>query len=355
MFGVIFLAILALLICELIFLQVGIRDSAIVRRTTREIKIIENINNMEFLKRAQKPSVGFSFYKAYDFLGKRGGLSDLTNVFSYDCAPYLQNYTTKIIPDLKKNIEITSSLIFNKYMDVFVSKGLSPTDYGVTVEDVQPPYPQTLNIDVNCPDNLKIVFEKIQIIEKSNFKHQVPIGLFQEYELAKENLIDTDAIKKTVDDGINSVSTNLVLSGSKTDCGCPSEEDVFKEINNGKSFSDTNNDIKNEIITKTSDLQQNLNSNLGPTIEIKIEPEITTEIKKNCVDTPGDSCDNGNNYCTKNCNFILTAASNVNISVMNNGMKYFVGEEYKKIPFIFRIIDGNLLITPPTNDCAETI
>ena len=349
-FGVIILAIIAFLVAEFFYLQLGLRDSAIVRRTLRDIKISEDINIMEFLKRAQKPSIEYSFYETYEFLGKRGGFLDLTQISSYDCIPYWQNYNTKNLPDIKQNIEKTSTLIFDMYMNVFKNYGIYTPNYMVLIEDVQPPYPQTINIQANSQEDIELTFEKIKVIEKSSFTHQVPIDLFQEYKVAKENLIDTDNIKKTVDEGIT--SAGLISAGSKTECGvCPSDEDVFIEIN-GKGFSVAKNDIKNSIIEKTSNLKNNL---VSTGLEIDIQPDVASEITSSCVDTIGDSCDSEKNWCTKTCNFVFTGVSDVAITVENKTMKYLIGNEFKSIPLKFKIIDGSLTVTPNTNDCGETI
>ena len=356
-FGAVVLAILAFLVAEFFYLQAGIRDSAIVRRTFTDIKIIEDINKMEFLKRSQKTSLEFSFHKTYEFLGKRGGFSDLSQIPSYDCIPYWQNYTTKNLPDIKQNMEKTSASFFGVYMNVFRDAAMTIPSYEILIEDVQPPYPSTLNIQAKSSDNIELNFEKVNIIEKSNFNYQVPIGLFQEYQVAKENFIDTDIIKKTVDDSINDVinSNGLLSTGSKTDCGCPSEDAVFTEANK-ISFTDAKNLIRNNIINKISELQQNVNDKLiGTDIEIKIEPDVISEITPHCVDTLGDSCGDDKNLCTRTCNFDFTGFSNVMITVENKNVKYLIGNELKTAPLKFRIIDGSLTIIPSTNGCTENI
>jgi hypothetical protein len=348
---------LALLLGEYFYLQLAIRDSSIVRRAIRELKIMEDINVVEFLKRSQKPSIEFSFYRAYDFLGKKGGFFDLTPISSLDCIPYWQIYDTKNTPDIKQNIEMASASMFNRYMNEFVRYGASIPAYGVTIQNVQP---QTLDIQANAGSDLELNFDRVKVIEKTNFNHQVPIGLFHEYDIAKVNLIDANVIRNAVNDGIN--SAGLSSSGSKTNraacpSACPSEDEVFQEIN-GMTIFDGENLLKTKISEKITDLKNNLNTILaGTNIQVNFDSiETDSQITPSCSDDlTAESCDAVNYYCKKTCDFAFVGVANVLVSVENTTMKYLIGNEPKTAPLKFRIVDGTQTIVPNTNVCTETI
>lgn len=289
---------LTLLVVEMILLQIGIRDSEIVRRTLIEVTILEKINNIEFLKRSQKSALKYSFYGAYDFLGKRGGYLNLNNVQSYDCIPYWRIYDTTIIPDLKDNIEQTTSIIFNDYMDVFRSTEMIVPYYEINIQNVFPLYSQVMDIEIDTPDDLMFKKEKLRIIEKSVFSHDIPSGLSQEYNIGDENFIQKDSIKKAVEDGINSANT---------------EDEI-------------NQKIRDEI----EKLEQNIDQSLPANFHVEIE---VFQIEK----TP------------------TSAAANVLVTIENKDTEYLIENKLKTIPLKFRIIDGDLTITPPTDVCGETI
>lgn len=305
-FGLIFLAILVLLVCWFIYLQLGIRDTGFSRRVARETIVIEDINKMEILKRAQKPSLKFAFYGAYDFLGKRGGYFDLTNIQSYDCIPFWQVYDIKNIPDLKGNLSKTASLIFDKYMDVFRTDGFTVPYYEIKMDNIPFPFPQTLNVEMNDQDELVFTVEKVRIADKSDFSNQITSGLSQEFEIANVNLIQTNSIKKAVEDGINSVDIN------------------------GMSQTDAENEIDRSIREKIAELQQNIVQSTN--FDVKIEVlQIDKQISP------------------------LSAAANVLVTIKNKNVKYLIGNELKSIPLKFRIIDGSMVVTPTTNDCNENL
>ena len=297
--GLILLAILVLLVCWCIYLQLGIRDTGIKRKIARETLIIEDINKMEFLKRSQKPSLKFSFYGAYDFLGKRGGYFDLSNIQSYDCVPYWQVYDTKNLPDFKGNMSKTTSIIFNDYMDVFTEEGFTIPYYEIDIESVSFPFPDTINVETDVQDYLVFKLKKIRIADKTDFSIQVLSAFSQEFEIANENLIKTDSIEKTVEDGINSAATE--------------------------------DEIENKIHEKIRELEQDIQSSAGPNFDVKIEI-VQIEVEKTS----------------------LSAAAIVEVTIENKDAKYLIGNELKSIPLKFRIIDGNLDVIPPTNICTET-
>lgn len=140
--------------------------------------------------------------------------------------------------------------------------------------------------------------EKLRITEKSIFSHEVPSGLTQEYDIGVENFIQKDSIKIAVENGINTAAT---------------EDEIDQKI-------------REEIRKLEQDIDQSLPANFDVEIEVfQIEKTSTS------------------------------AAANVLVTIENKDTEYLVENEPKTIPLKFRIIDGNLITTPPTDVCRETL
>ncbi len=342
-FGLAILVILALLAVEFIVLQIGIRDFASVKRVIQEVAILQVINQMEFLKKAQEQALPYSFYKAYDFVGKRGGYFSLANVDSYNCIPYWRVYDQINVPTqttLLKNITEAASEAFNKYMDEFRGEGgFEIPSY--TAEITSIPSPNVFRVKAESSGNLKFSISNLELEEEDRFMDTVPSCLINETRIGKNQFITTDSIKNAIDDAISNITED-----------CTNRDNELRNKINQKitSLSTTVDDVEVSLSVKNIWVSHS-------------EIEDSSCGYYSCTNSSGTyycSCgskccwnESSVSYCHKYINY--KGAANVLITVKNTSMEYLIGNERRNIPLKFRVLDGNLIVTPPTNICSETI
>ena len=325
------------------FLHFGIRDFGIVIRMVREANIIESINRMELVKRFQDQALIFSLYRSYDFLGERGGFFNLTQVKSLDCIPYWKIYNQEELPDLKKNLKEASKTFFNEYMKAIEQEiaGLDIPEYTTAeINNVN----DEIEIKMKATKELVMKFSNLEIKDEANLKTTVQSALFKEFETSKEKIIDTNIVKDTVLDAINSL--NFKSSHSKEGSDCPSDEEVFEDAN-GVTIDEAENMIRERITEKISELESNLTDDFiteGLSIDVETT-NVGSEVTSDCSEQPD------NETCTTFCNFDYLGFADVLITVKNENKQFLIENELKPISFKFRVIDGNLEVEPNTNTC----
>jgi len=323
--GVVIVALLSLIIAEFVILQTSIVDSSEIIRAAKETAIAEDINNLEFLKRAQKYTLNYSFYGSYYFLGKRGGYLNFVNVKSYDCTPYWQFYDEKKYPsfsEITNNLKEASQRIFYNYLDNFRTEEIAVPFHEIIIKNMpsseSQAFPSYLDVDVRARVNLRFESKYVKIEDKGDFSGKVDAGLLNEYIRAK-NFIESHDFKQIVIDAIK--EANLKNVCSLTASQIPSDEAVFSSSDcNGKSFSEARNLIETKIREKLASL------GIGDVIT-------TSEITPTCSYTKSDS------QYTKNCNFNFDAGYNALIKIVSD-LRYPLENEIKNFEFKFRVLVG---------------
>lgn len=133
------IGVVAILVVEGVFLTNFIVRMESVVRAIKEGEIILAINEMEFVKKALRQALPYSFYQASYYIAGRGGYSDFGSTPSYNCIPYWRSYATTNYP--------------NNYKDVIAENLLKAfNDYGGSLED-----------PVSIPEYTKATIEEKQI------------------------------------------------------------------------------------------------------------------------------------------------------------------------------------------------
>ncbi|MEM7818723.1 MAG: hypothetical protein QW403_01065 [Candidatus Aenigmatarchaeota archaeon] len=340
--GVVLVALFTLIIAEFVILQTAIVDSSELIRAVREAAIAEDINSLEFLKRAEKHALNYSFYGSYYFLGKRGGYLNLQNLRSYGCVPYWQFYDEKNYPsfsDITNNLKEATQKIFYKYLDNFRSEEIFVPYYTINIKNMpsseSDTFPSYFDVEATANQNLKFESKYVKIEDKSGFSERVNSGFLSEYLNAK-NFIESRNFKQIIIDAINEL--NLKSSCSLTKSEIPSDEEVFSDSNcNGKSSSEAKTLIESKIREKLSAL------GIG-------EAVIIAEITSSC------SYSKTNSEYTKTCSFEFNAGYNALVKILSSS-SYPLEDGVKKFEFKFRILVGTK--TFPSleliNSCTENL
>lgn len=285
------LTLLALILVEFLYLNFSIVESSSARRVIREILILENIDSLEFIKRSQEQALRFSFYKAYEVLGERGGSYDLSKVINRDGTAYWRVYDETKVPsqeNMKTDLENVAADIFNKYMTQLESESITIPSYSVKVVEIGP---TEIKVEAVASGNLKFEVKNVNISESGGFVTYLPSVLFSERNIGEEKFVQSDPIKAVIQNAINSIGK---------ECGKESE---------------LNESIKNGI------------NNLQAVVD---GMEISIVIKNIIVRSEKIS----DNSCA------YDAAADVIVSITNSMRKYPIGDKLKNIPLQFGIISG---------------
>lgn len=308
-------------------------------RTAREIEIISQLNNMEFLKQSLRQALVYSFYQSSYDVAKVGGLSP----GQYNEVKIWRNYETTYQPNYIKDLNDTTFEIFKEYVTA-LKDSIEIPDYILT--SVKKIDDTTVEVNASSTGKLKLKGRFYEINDNPNVTDKIKIKTIKLFEIGKENFVDKDSIKETVEDAITSIG--FKSSCSLTACGsCPSAEQVFSSAScNGMSTNQAKNLIKERIDEKTNELSNELTS-----VDVRTNIEVLekqADIKSSCSDTIGNCCrpcEDGccANYCTKTCTFRYYGAAKTLTSIMDT-TKYPVydgSNDLRNIQLKFYAISSN--------------
>lgn len=187
-------------------------------RTVRESRMVEKINDVEFVKKAMQQAVPYSFYEASFSVLKFGGFCKYNDpnscredckipkeVPSLECIPWWRTYDKIYSPDLEsKNINIFLSYLSNRtskiYDEYAASMPISTPKYcpqppgNVKVEELN----GWFQINASSEDKgstMSLVGEFFEITDSANFTDNVRISTTEIYRFGKERFVDNDGIK----------------------------------------------------------------------------------------------------------------------------------------------------------------
>lgn len=245
--GVAVIAIVAVLmaavfIIEGVYVANFVADVEVVKRTARELAVINAVDTVEFAKKALHHAVSYSFYKAsYDVL-ERGCFcafdEDLCkedckipyNIPTQKCRPWWRVYDGKYAPDLlnfKAYLSNRTSAIYDDYASLFFGPQYCPQPPGkVTIEDKGK---YTVRVDVANTEGGVIEYrgENLNIVEHTvSFTDVIEITTFEMFLLGRKKFVDEDGVKNAFETANNKTPNSC--EDMEVSCGIPKEPECVE-------------------------------------------------------------------------------------------------------------------------------
>ncbi len=219
--------ITAVLIIEGIIVANFVADIEIVKRTTRELAVINAVDAIEFAKKALQQAVPYSFYKAsYDVLEKGGYCASDDNSCAQQCKIPYSIPTRECDPWWRvydNTYEIDSSTfetylsnriasIYDDYASLFFGPDYCPQPPGNVITEDKGEYKVHVYITNIEGGVIEYKSDNLEIVEHTvGFNDGFDASTFELFEFAKDTFIDNDKIKSD----FNSADNKMADEGCK--------------------------------------------------------------------------------------------------------------------------------------------
>lgn len=131
--AIIIFVVFMLLIAEVAFFQRLFTREQSTKITARETNIIQGINKFEMVLRSLEQSFEYSFYQASSEVLKNGGHTDISEVDSLNCIPYLEVYGDYTSPDFIGNAEDLTEKYLREYSYELMDDDISIPEFEVDI------------------------------------------------------------------------------------------------------------------------------------------------------------------------------------------------------------------------------
>lgn len=327
-------------------------QSETIKRTVRDMTILEAINTVEFLKSSLNQALGFSFYQAAYTVAQNGG-GDAPSAQSLGGPPYWRVYENTNVPDYKSNIQSGTKNILSLYKEGLSLDGIKNPDYS-SVEISKTGNKEIVKVDAIANGNIISKSEVYEIKDLPSMTRLVQTNIFTLFEEPIRTFADNDADPgDIIQDKAIEVLKPWPRSGSLTRKGCTvsidtyessteqelvdiciSDEDVFIEAT-GKTFEQAKEEIRQDMRSEVEELAQNDWMN-------DVDFKLTAETEVNVIGTGSNilSFCSGNIFnvrfippeapeiviydATKNCRFEYFAGANAQFKITDKEFKYSV-------------------------------
>jgi len=217
--AVIVVAMVGAVVLEGIFISTYIADTDVIRRSGKELDVIETIDSMEFLKTSMGKASEYSIHRAsYDTLSIGGYNLIQEYTESSECEVYWRKYENNYIPsddtiehNFKQSILDIFECYVNGYSESYSKLGMSIehpeySDCGDVVIDYGEFYDLTIVDDCNTGlrisngDNI-IVFE-----ENADFENQLELEYFELFSVGKTMFGDNRPLYTAVQNAVSGLN-----------------------------------------------------------------------------------------------------------------------------------------------------
>ena len=238
---------------ESVIVNSFIADIEVMKRSAREIAVINAINYVEFAKHGLRQSVNYSIFKASDDILSMGGLCSFdstpcgdedwcrapANIPTQSCDPYLRVYnnTTPLpfgslaapTPGTFAYYFINrTAAVYNEYSAQFEGPNYCPMPPGkITITDTGD---YTMRVDIYTDkESLRFKDDNIRVIEHNTlFNDTVTVATFEIFEFGKELYVENDRIGTIFSDANYSMENNwCAMAGERCDITSDCTEDCF--------------------------------------------------------------------------------------------------------------------------------